>query len=117
MGRLRTYDLICYGAMACVAVGVVLNVIFLQAVDGRIRLLADEGGPGALELDARSRLVLIPVWAGLATPAAVYALRRLLGARRTLFLEAVGAGAIVYLLGSSLLSLFLPAILQPRPAV
>jgi hypothetical protein len=96
--RLLGYDLLCYGAMACVTAGVALNVAFLQGLDG--------GGPG--------RLVLIPIAFGLATPFVVLTLRWALRTRRSRFLEAVGAGALLYLAGSAMLSYALPSFLRLR---
>jgi hypothetical protein len=98
MGRLMKSDLICYGAMACVTAGVAMNIVYLQ--------LLDSAGP--------SRLVLIPVGVGLAVPFATLALRALVHARRSRFLEAVGVGAVLYLVGSGVLSATLPSLLQAR---
>jgi hypothetical protein len=98
MGRLMKSDLLCYGAMACVTAGVVMNIVYLQ--------LLQSAGP--------SRLVLIPVGLGLAAPFAALTARFLLHARRSRFLEAVAAGAVLYLVGSGVLSATLPSLLQSR---
>jgi hypothetical protein len=96
MRSLLKYDLLCYGSMTCVAAGTVLNIVFLQA----------------LQSDGPSRLVLIPVATGLAAPLLIVAQRLLGRARDKRYLEALGAGAILYLVGSSFLSFSLPSFLQ-----
>ena len=101
MRRVLKYDLICTGAMSCVAAGIALNMIYLQVLQS--------AGP--------SRLVLIPVAVGLATPFLTWAVRRLVvHARTSLFMEAMGVGAMLYLFGSGALSASLPILLQPSPA-
>ena len=97
MRRVLKYDLICSGAMACVAAGVVLNILYLQALSS--------AGP--------SILVLIPVAVGLATPFLTYGLRYLVRARQSRFMEAMAAGSLLYLFGSGYLSASLPSLLQP----
>jgi hypothetical protein len=91
-------DLLCFGAMGCVAAGVVLNIVYLQA----------------LSSDGASPLVLIPVFAGLAIMLGTPLLRAVFRARHKNWLEALGAGAVVYLAGSAVLSLLLPTLPQPR---
>ena len=105
-GRLLTYDLICAGAMLAVAAGVVMNVAFLQA----------------LSSDGPSRLVLIPVFTGLAVPILVSTLRLAARVRETRLMEAMGAGALLYLMGSAALSaaytVYAPqALILPRPVL
>jgi len=95
MRRVLKYDLICTVAMVCVAAGVALNMVYLQVLSS--------AGP--------SGLVLIPVAIGLATPFATWAVRRL-----SLFMEAMGVGAMLYLFGSGALSASLPFLLQPSTA-
>jgi hypothetical protein len=99
MRQVLQYDLICTGAMACVAVGVTLNILYLQA----------------LESAPPSELVLWPVAAGLVTPFGTWAVRTLAHARKSLFMEAMGVGSVLYLAGSGALSAALP-ILQPSTA-
>jgi hypothetical protein len=98
MRRVLKYDLICTGAMSCVAAGVVMNILYLQALQS--------AGP--------SVLVLIPVATGLAAPFLTLTVRMMAGARRSRFMEAMGAGSLLYLIGSSQLSLSLPSLLQSR---
>jgi hypothetical protein len=101
MRRVLKYDLICTVAMVCVAAGVALNMVYLQVLSS--------AGP--------SGLVLIPVAIGLATPFATWAVRRLvIHARHSLFMEAMGVGAMLYLFGSGALSASLPFLLQPSTA-
>ena len=98
MRRVLKYDLLCCGSMACVAAGVVMNILFLQALQST--------GP--------SVLVLIPVATGLATPFLTLIVRLVVRARRTLFLEAMAAGALLYLGGSGFLSLAFTSLSLPR---
>jgi hypothetical protein len=89
MRNLMKADLLCFGAMACVAAGVVLNIVFLQVLQGA----------GA------SPLVLIPVFAGLAIMLGTPLFRALAQARHKNWLEGLGAGSVAYLAGSVALSL------------
>jgi len=98
MGRLAKSDILCFGAMACVACGTVLNIVYLQVLQG--------GGA--------SPYVLVPVFAGLTIMLGAPLARALMHARHKNWLESLGAGAVVYLLGSAALSLLLPVLPQPR---
>jgi hypothetical protein len=97
---LHLYDLICFGAMAAVGVGVVLNMGFLQR--------SDMLGLG----DVAGRMVLLSVLAGLAAPAAVLTANLVHKIKPVVFFVALAAGATVYLGEAIAFRLMLPDALN-----
>lgn len=91
------YDLICFGSMAAVGVGVVLNMGFMQR--------SDMLGLG----EVAGHLVLMSVLAALAAPAAVLTVNLVRKVRPGVFFTALAAGAAVYLGQAINLRLMLPA--------
>ncbi len=82
---LHAYDLLCFGSMAAVGVGVVLNMGFMQASD-----MAGLGEPAG-------RLVLASVLAALAFPGAVLLVNMVRKAAPILFFAALAIGSGAYL--------------------
>jgi len=96
---LHAYDLLCFGAMAAVGVGVVLNMGFLQR--------SDMLGLG----DVAGRMVLMAVFAGLAPPAAILTANLVRKVSPLLFFIALAAGAAIYLCEAIAFRLMLPHVL------
>jgi hypothetical protein len=96
MTRLLRSDLLCFGAMVCVGAGMTLNIVYLQVLQG----------------GSSSPLVLAPVLAGLSIVAGVPLVRAALHLRHKNWLEGLGAGAVIYLAGSALLSGLTPFLPQ-----
>ncbi len=93
---LHAYDLLCFGAMAAVGVGVVLNMGFLQR--------SDMLGLG----DVAGRMVLMSVLAGLAPPMAVLTANLITKPPPLLFFVALSVGAALYLTTAIAFRLMLP---------
>ena len=96
---LHAYDVLCFGAMAAVGMGVELNMGFMQ----RSGLL----GLG----DVAGRLVLLSVLAGLVPPFAVLTANMVRKVSPLVFFIALAAGAALYLGGAITLRLMLPSAL------
>jgi len=96
----HTYDLICFGAMTAVGVGVVLSISFLQQ--------SDMLGLG----DVAGQMVLWSVLAGLAPPAAVLAAKLVRKVRPLVFFAALASGAAIYLGEAIVFRLMLPDALN-----